>query len=125
MSTEPRTVTLATADHGPVTVEEPSWCAGHAHHDPETLRVDLIHASAVVECVHLGRTLLAAEIVQSPYAESSDPHLGGRATGVSVYPLGQTLDPTELYGLAADLDRFSDKIRSLADQLDALRGDGQ
>ncbi|MET8098101.1 hypothetical protein ABZV29_16725 [Streptomyces sp. NPDC005236] len=123
--TEPRTVTLATADHGSVVLPEPSWCAGHSHHDPQTQRVDLIHASAVVECVHLGRTLLAAEIVQSPYANFSDPHLGGQAAGVSLYPLGQTLDPTELYGLAADLDRFSDRLRSLADQLDALRGGGQ
>jgi hypothetical protein len=123
--TELRTVTLTTADHGPVALPEPTWCAGHAHHDPETQRVDLIHAGPVVECLYLGRTLLAAELVQSPYAESSDRHLGGRAPGVSVYPLGQTLDATELYSLAADLDRYADRLRGLADQLDALRDGGQ
>jgi hypothetical protein len=121
VSTEPRIVTLATADHGPVTLPEPSWCAGHTHHDPETLRVDLIHASAVIECLYLGRTLLAAELVQSPFAESSDRHLGGRTPGASVYPLGQTLDATELYSLAASLDRYADQLRDLADQLDTPR----
>lgn len=120
-----RTVILQTADHGAVTLQEPSWCSGHQHHDPETLRVDLIHVGPTVECLHLGRTLLAAELVESPNAESSDRHLGGRAPGVSIYPLGQTLDATELYSLAADLDRYADRLRDLADQLDALRGGGQ
>lgn len=119
MSTEPCTVTLATADHGPVTLPEPTWCAGHAHHDPATLRVDLIHAGPSVDLVHRGRTLLSAEIVQSPHANSSNPHLGGRTPGVSLWPLGQTLDPTGLYCLAADLDRYADRLRDLADQLAA------
>ncbi|MFI0964624.1 DUF6907 domain-containing protein [Streptomyces sp. NPDC021080] len=125
MSTEPRTVTLATADHGNVTVPEPSWCAGHAHHDPETLRVDLIHAGPAVDLVHRGRTLLSAELVQSPHAGPASPYLGGRTPGVSVYPLGQTLDPTGLYCLAADLDRYADQLRDLADQLAAALGGGQ
>src|ERR1051325_5259239 len=29
------TVTLPTEDHGDVTLEEPSWCAGHADHGPQ------------------------------------------------------------------------------------------
>ncbi|MFE2300823.1 DUF6907 domain-containing protein [Streptomyces sp. NPDC059445] len=120
--TEPSTVTLATADHGDVTLPEPSWCAGHAHHDPETQRVDLIHAGPVIECLYRGRTLLAAELVQSPYASLTDRHLGGRTPGVSVHPLGQTLDATELYSLAASLDRYADQLRDLADRLDTLGG---
>jgi hypothetical protein len=122
--TTEHSIVLATADHGPVTLPEPSWCAGHTHHDPETLRVDLIHAGPVVECLYRGRTLLAAELVQSPFADSSDPHLGGRTPGVSVHPLGQTLDPTELYTLAADLDRYADVLRDLADRLDTILGGG-
>ncbi|MFD5818130.1 DUF6907 domain-containing protein [Streptomyces sp. NPDC127038] len=125
MSTEPRTVTLATADHGDVTLPEPSWCAGHAHHDPESLRVDLIHAGPAVDLDHRGRTLLSAELVQSPHASPGPRHLGGRTPGVSVHPLGQTLNPVELYGLAADLDRYADQLRALADQLDATLGGGQ
>lgn len=118
--TEPRTVTLSTGDHGDVTLPEPSWCAGHVHHDPETLRVDLIHAGPTVDCTHLGVTLFSAELVQSPYASPGPALLGGRTPGVSVYPIGKTLDPVALYGLAAALDIYADQLRGLADQLDAL-----
>ncbi len=119
---EPRTVTLATADHGDVTIPCPSWCAGHQLHDPESLRVDLVHAGPAVDLVHLGSTLLSAELVQSPFAESNTPLLGGRTPGVSVWPLGKTLDPTQLYALAADLDTYADQLRALADQLGAVLG---
>ncbi|MER7838464.1 hypothetical protein ABTY98_21880 [Streptomyces sp. NPDC096040] len=117
MSTEPRTVTLPTEDFGDVTLPEPAWCAGHQHHDPETQRADLIHAGHLVECVYLGRDLLAAEIVQSPFATSSAPELGGRSAGVSVFPLGKTLSPVQLYDLAAALDGYADRLRDMADQL--------
>lgn len=117
MSTEPRLITLPTADHGSVTLEEPSWCAGHTHHDPETERADLIHTGPAVECTFLGIPVFTAELVASPYASTSRPHLGGRTPGVSVHPLGRTLDPAALYCLAADLDRYSDQLRALADQL--------
>lgn len=118
--TEPRTVTLRTADHGDVTIPEPSWCSGHSHHDPESLRVDLIHSGPTRSCNHGGFPLLSAEIVQSPYASPSDPHLGGRTPGVSIHPLGETLNPTELYTLAADLDRYADVLRDLADKLTSI-----
>ncbi|MGW4974709.1 DUF6907 domain-containing protein [Streptomyces mirabilis] len=124
--TEPRTVTLATADHGKVTIPEPTWCAGHSHHDPNTQHVDLIHAGHAVDCTHLGTNLFSAELVQSPHATSSAPHLGGRTPGVSVYPLSRTLDPVQLYDLAAALDGYADRLRDLADQLAAtLTGGGQ
>ncbi|MFD9319304.1 DUF6907 domain-containing protein [Streptomyces sp. NPDC060053] len=115
--TELRLVTLATADHGLVTLEEPTWCVGHQHHDAESLRVDLVHAGPAVDCTHLGRELFSAELVQSPYAVSVTPLLGGRTPGVSVWPVGKTLDPAQLYGLAADIDAFADRLRGLADQL--------
>ncbi|MFE2530442.1 DUF6907 domain-containing protein [Streptomyces sp. NPDC059371] len=123
--TGPRTVTLATSDHGDVTLPEPWWCSGHSHHDPLSLRADLIHAGPTRDLVHRSQTLLSVEIVQSPYADSSDPHLGGRTPGVSVHPLGETLNPVELYTLAADLDRYADVLRDLADRLDTIRGGGQ
>ncbi|WP_326787878.1 DUF6907 domain-containing protein [Streptomyces sp. NBC_00151] len=123
--TSERSIVLPTADHGPVTLPEPSWCSGHAHHDPETLRVDLIHAGPAVDLVHRGATLLSAEIVQSPHASPASPYLGGRTPGVSIHPLGQTLDPTGLYCLAADLDRYADRLRDLADQLAASLGGDQ
>jgi hypothetical protein len=123
--TEPRLITLPTSDHGPVALPCPAWCAGHAHHDPETLRVDLVHAGPAVDCTHLGANLFSAEIVQSPFAEASSPLLGGRTPGVSVYPLGSTLDPVALYGLAAALDRYADRLRGLGDQLAALLDGGE
>ncbi|MET8169311.1 hypothetical protein ABZT34_34520 [Streptomyces sp. NPDC005329] len=124
--TEPRLITLATSDHGDVTLPCPAWCAGHTHHDPETLRVDLVHAGPAVDLVHLGTDLFSAEIVQSPYAEAVTPLLGGRTPGVSVHPLGKTLDPAQMYALAADLDRYADRLRRLADQLaTVLDGAGQ
>jgi hypothetical protein len=126
VSTEPQPlVTLTTSDHGPVTLPEPSWCVGHALHDPESLRVDLVHAGPAVDLVHLGAALFSAELVQSPYSESTNPLLGGRTPGVSVWPLGKTLDAVQLHGLAADLDRYADQLRGLADQLDTLRDGGE
>ncbi|MEH0578970.1 hypothetical protein QBA54_31875 [Streptomyces sp. B21-108] len=114
---EPRTITLATEDQGLVTLEEPSWCVGHADHRPDTARVDLTHAGLAVDCTFLGIQVFTAELVASPYASTSLPRLGGRTPGVSVHPLGRTLDPVDLYSLAAALDRYADQLRGLADQL--------
>ncbi|MEU2584485.1 hypothetical protein ABZ612_16315 [Streptomyces avermitilis] len=121
---EPRTVTLATVDHGEITLPEPSWCAGHTHHDTESLRTDLIHAGPAVDCTHLGVTLLSAELVQSPFAPPGPRHLGGHTPGVSVYPLAKTLPPADLYALAARLDAYADQLRGLADHLAALLAGG-
>jgi hypothetical protein len=118
------TVTLATQDYGEVTLPEPAWCSGHTHHDPTTLRADIIHAGAALDCTYLGRALFTAELVQSPFATSSAPELGGRIPGVSVWPLGKTLDPVQLYGLAAALDGYADRLRDLADQLTTVLSGG-
>ncbi|MCT9009994.1 DUF6907 domain-containing protein [Streptomyces rhizosphaerihabitans] len=122
MSTEPRTVTLATADRGTVTIPEPAWCAGHSPHDPETEYVDIIHSGPETSLTFRSVVLLAAGLVQSPHASPSAPHLGGRTPGVSVHPVGRTLGPVDLYELAAVLDTYADALRDLGDQLDALRG---
>lgn len=119
---QPSTVTLPTSDFGDVTVPEPSWCAGHTHHDPEQQRADLMHCGPTIECAYLGRTLFAAEIVQSPFASPGKHKYGGRIEGVSVHPVGLTLDPTGLYSLAAVLDGYADQLRDLADQLTRIYG---
>ncbi|MDX2679275.1 DUF6907 domain-containing protein [Streptomyces sp. NY05-11A] len=125
MSPEPRTITLPTEDFGDVTLPEPSWCAGHGDHDPLTERVDLTHAGPDVDCTHRGHTLFSAGLVQSPYSTSTTPELGGPILGVSVHPLARTLDPVQLYGLAAALDGYADQLRDLADQLDTILGGGR
>lgn len=123
--TEPRTVTLPTLDQGDVTVPEPSWCAGHSHHDPETARADLMHSGPTVDCTFLGSPMFSAELVQSPYANpTSPPHLGGRTPGVSIWPLSKTLNPVQLYDLAATLDGYADRLRALADQLTMILARG-
>ncbi|MFJ8934185.1 DUF6907 domain-containing protein [Streptomyces sp. NPDC102365] len=125
MSTEPRTITLPTIDAGEVTLSEPSWCTGHAHHDPESARVDLMHAALTVDLVHLGEMLLSAQIVQSPCATPGGPALlGGRVPGVSVAPLGRTLNPAELYRLAAAVDAYAEQLRDLAGDLDTILSGG-
>ena len=122
--TEPRAVTLATSDFGPVTLTCPAWCAGHSHHDPETARADLMHAGPAVDFTHLGTTVFSAEIVQSPHAAPGPAYLGGRTPGVSVHPLGKTLDPVQIFNLAAALDRYADRLRDLGDQLTAVLNGG-
>jgi hypothetical protein len=123
--TEPRTITLQTEDFGPVILEEPSWCRGHADHRPDTARVDITHCGPAVDCTFLGIEVFTAELVASPYSASTRPELGGPTPGVSVWPLGRTLDPVALYNLAAALDRYADRLRVLAHQLDTILGGGR
>lgn len=119
------TVTLPTSDAGEITLPEPSWCTGHADHRPDTASVDLMHAGPQVELVHLGETLFSAQIVQSPCATPGGPALlGGRLPGVSVDPLGRTLNPAELYRLAAEVDAYAEQLRDLASDLDTVLSGG-
>ncbi len=107
-----RTITLPTADHGPVTLTEPSWCTGHTGHDPATARADLAHAGEDVVLTFRGRHLAAACLDQAPHAE-----LTTREPRVSVDLLGASLDARAVYELAAALDTYADRLRDLADQL--------
>lgn len=118
MNATPRLVTIRTADHGPVTVTCPPWCT--TEHEQDGYRADIIHSGPDIELAFHGAELFTACLVQSPYATSSDPELGGRTTGVSVYPPGRTLTPVSLYSLAAALDGYADQLRDLADQLHTL-----
>ncbi|MFE3325838.1 DUF6907 domain-containing protein [Streptomyces sp. NPDC059176] len=49
--------------------------------------------------------------------------MGGPTPGVSVFPLGKTLSPVQLYDLAAALDGYADRLRGLAADLAALRSE--
>ncbi|MFI5859171.1 DUF6907 domain-containing protein [Streptomyces parvulus] len=114
MTTEP-TVTLATTDHGDVTLPEPSWCAGHTDHRPEA-RSDLGHAGPDVVLKFRGRVLAEACLDQAPLAE-----VASRDVQVSVSLTGTSLDARGVYELAADLDTYADRLRDLADQLLVIR----
>jgi len=110
-----RTVTLPTLDHGDVTLPEPSWCAGHADHRPDTYRVDLDHKGEEYLLRHNGELLWTAFLGEAPFA--TRPEHRGIGLYVEQGSYARTLDPTALYSLAAALDTHADLLRTLADDL--------
>lgn len=120
--TEPRTITLPTADHGPVTVTCPAWCGGHRDHRPDTYRADLDHKSPEHRLTHNGELLWTAFLGESPFASRPEQ----RAIGVYVEQgsYARTLDAASLYDLAATFEAHADRLRDLADQLHALLAGG-
>lgn len=116
MSTEPRTVTLATEDFGPVVLPEPAWCAGHPDPHPQ-YRTDLTHYGTEHRLTFNGRELFRLMLSQTPYAERES-----RDTCAYVEETGYTgsLDPAGLYDLAAALDHAADHMRDFADHLAVL-----
>ncbi|MGW4022848.1 DUF6907 domain-containing protein [Streptomyces sp. NPDC005009] len=115
---EPRTVTLPTLDHGLVTIPEPSWCAGHTGDHPELLS-DTGHAGPDVSLTFRGQRIADACLTQSPFAEATT-----RAPQISVSLIGKSLDPAGVYELAATLDGYADRLRTLADELAAILAGG-
>ncbi|WP_330330343.1 hypothetical protein OHS33_11775 [Streptomyces sp. NBC_00536] len=96
-----RTVTVETLDHGPVTLDEPSWCVvGHpAGNHRSGIRHDGMRHVAAVDIPGHGRVeFLAANLTQFPFAES-----GSRDVKVVVEIDGEhpEFDPASLGDLAA------------------------
>ncbi|MFD6889098.1 DUF6907 domain-containing protein [Streptomyces sp. NPDC059957] len=112
-----RTVTVPTLDGGPVTMPEPSWCAGHPN-DPTGYRVDLHHSAPVP--VPEGLIGVDAELVEFPF--------GRRPVPLSVYvelvAPGATLDPDGLREFAAGLAARAALLVEFADRLATLRAGG-
>lgn len=125
MST-PRTVTVQTVDHGPVTFTCPPWCTGDHHEQDGGYRADISHDSEKTPLTYNGVRLGYLEISQAPFAE----HATRTVQGFVVVAYGETygqdtgLDPAGLYDLAACMDSHADKVRDLADQLTALLAGG-
>lgn len=110
-----RTVTLATLDHGDVTLPEPNWCAGHTGHLP-VHRVDLHHAGTEHHLSHRGVSLWTACLVQYPYATDVAP----RSVHLHVAPAaveGWTLDVDGVQALAAATTEHAQLLRFLARHL--------
>ncbi|MFE9481476.1 DUF6907 domain-containing protein [Streptomyces spororaveus] len=116
--TGPRTVTVPTLDHGPVTIPEPAWCLGH-HAQPEVL-VDVHHTGTPHVVDYGGGTALRAELVAFPYGETPVP----ASVHVELLVPDVTLDPPGLEGLAAVLVEQAAELRRLALRLAVLRAGG-
>ncbi|WP_405359812.1 hypothetical protein OG535_13325 [Kitasatospora sp. NBC_00085] len=118
----PRTATVRTVDHGPVTVPCPPWCLG-VHEDGLDL-VDLAHegpeTALTVDTPLGGVQLLDAGLCQYPYSSNPDD----REVKVAVL-LGadwHQLDHDELRMLAAQLVVHAGRLRDLAAELRSVEG---
>ncbi|WP_075662244.1 DUF6907 domain-containing protein [Streptomyces acidiscabies] len=117
---EPRTVTLATVDHGDVTLPEPSWCLGHADHHPGTYRNDITHYGPETVLAFQGDELFRIMLTASPYSPRGTDTVGY----IEEIGYARSLAPADLYDLAATLTTHADRIRRFADRLTAIRAGG-
>ncbi|MCB5166031.1 hypothetical protein LG634_14445 [Streptomyces bambusae] len=117
--TGPRTVTVHTIDHGPVTLPEPAWCTGHAE-APAEYRSDVHHAGPEIVRGYNGRAVLSAELVEFPFGQQPIKP----SVHVELYVPAATLDPPELEALAAVLTEAAVELRQLALRLAVLRAGG-
>ncbi|MEU1556929.1 hypothetical protein ABZ517_30110 [Streptomyces scabiei] len=117
---EPRTVTLATVDHGDVTVPEPAWCAGHDDHVP-VHRSDLTHYGPETTLAFRGTVLHRFLIGQAPYAALDTRELCG-------YLLQEeyavSITPADLDAFAAALVEHAAVLRHQARELSVLLAGG-
>lgn len=114
----PHTVTVQTLDHGPVVLEEPSWCV-IAHPDGNHrsgIRHDGVEHAASVEVAGRGRVeFLKANLTQFPFSEYGSrevtvvveidgEHAEFSPAGLS--DLAQAITAHALYGLLPLRDRL-------------------
>ncbi|MFF7842832.1 DUF6907 domain-containing protein [Streptomyces ossamyceticus] len=111
-----RTVTLATIDHGDVTIPEPTWCAGHDAHVP-VHRSDLTHYGPVTGLAFRGAVLHRFRIGQAPFAELDTRAVGGELLQES---FAASVTPADLDAFAAALVEHAAVLRHQARKLAAL-----
>ena len=118
----PRTVTVQTIDHGPVTAPEPVWCV--ARHSDGDYRADLAHEGEgnllfVDTPCHGPVKVATASLYQRPFAEQST-----RAVTVAVeFDASHEFDAASLAGLADALVSWSvGPLHSLIERLQLLEG---
>ncbi|MFE1250517.1 DUF6907 domain-containing protein [Streptomyces sp. NPDC058741] len=111
-----RSITLPTIDHGPVTLPEPAWCAGHADHCPDAYRIDITHRGPdhiLTLPVRGGYAeLLVVALEERPFTEAWP----GTRPFVSVGFNGDSY-PAQLHRLedmAAELERHAEVLREFA-----------
>lgn len=124
-----RTVTVATADRGIITIPEPAWCTGTPHDLPD----DLVHRPLASEIAHTGpsidimvgtergpRRLLELLLWQDAFPKPTYPQ------GAEVYVVAHLLDGDHfgydvaaLEGLVTDLLEAAGRVRLVARRLSA------
>lgn len=124
----PRTVTVDTIDHGPVTLPEPFWCSGH--HEPGGYRADIVHygqeiALTVDTHCHGEVRVMSASLYQGPFSEYEDR---GPAVAVELGDFdsgdAHAFDAARLAGLADSMVAFAvGPLHQLIERLQLLEGD--
>ena len=119
------TVTVYTADHGDVTLEEPFWCTGE--HPAEGYREDTEHEGDEIPLVvttpcHGDVQLLTAALFQRPFSTH------GPTVPLVAVEVGDTelheYDSTALAGLADSMVAFAvGPLHQLIERLQLLEGD--
>ncbi|AGP56171.1 DUF6907 domain-containing protein [Streptomyces rapamycinicus] len=117
----PRTVTVHTRDHGPVTLTCPTWCT--TAHPDGGYRVDISHTGdetgLTLDTTRGTAYLMPTFLEQRPYTEQRPP---GRGLFINIgldgdfYPS----DPAQLHGIAEALIRHGAQLHALAGHLAAL-----
>jgi hypothetical protein len=125
---DPRTVTVNTSDHGPVTVPEPFWCCGS--HPPGGYRADIAHygqeiALTVDTSCHGELRVLSASLYQGPFSEYETRNV---AVAVEFGDFDTTdahsFNSTELAGLADATVAFAvGPLHDLITRLQLLEGE--
>ncbi|MGW1616559.1 DUF6907 domain-containing protein [Streptomyces sp. NPDC002285] len=115
----PRTVTVNTLDHGPLTLTCPAWCT--VEHDDDVHRVDVSHDGTEHVIAPGGREVLRALLTQAPFSNVD------RTAGlyVEVADLAGTRTPDEVEQLADALVESAEQLRALGRQLAALLAGGE
>ena len=106
--TGPRTVTVHTLDHGPVTLTCPAWCTGE-HDESDVFRVDLAHDGVEHVIAPAGRELFRAFLTQAPFSNVD------RSIGLYVEAADITITHTP-----EGIEQFADELTAAAEQLRVL-----
>lgn len=120
-----RTVTVHTADHGPVTLPEPSWCLGE--HPVDGYRADIEHQGEDVELVvatpcHGPVRVASAALFQRPFSMHGPT---GPLVAVEFDELHE-YDSVSLAGLADSLVAYAvGPLHRLIERLQLLEGEGE
>ncbi|MFF0746591.1 DUF6907 domain-containing protein [Streptomyces sp. NPDC004111] len=121
----PTTVTVQTADCGPVTIPEPYWCTGA--HEAEAYRVDIEHQgeqlrATVPTACHGEVTALSMSLVQRPFSTTETRVMAA----VQLDGEWHEFDGPALWALSQALVRFAvNDMPQLSVRVDELNRDAR